>query len=258
MIVLNGMVGVSLLIGALRHHEQTYNLQGANAYIGVLLPLALLGLVLPRFTASAPGGQVSPVLAAYLIVATVLLYLVFLSIQTMRHREFFQQPKPINETDSEHDHGNIVVRTVSIHAVLLVVTMLPIVLLAKSIAVLVDHGLETLGAPQALGGFLIAVLMLSAERLTAFQAALDNRLQRSINVCLGSSLSTIGLTIPCVLIISLVTGMSVELGLDSVEILLLVLTLFVSIVNFGSGKTNVLHGFVHLLLFATYVMLIFD
>jgi Ca2+:H+ antiporter len=260
MIVLNGMVGMSLLIGAVRHHEQTYNLQGAKAYIGVLLPLAMLGLILPRLTASAPGGQVSPVFAVYLVVATVLLYLVFLGIQTRRHREFFKQPKPTNETDcfSEHDHGNIVVRTVSIHAVLLGVTMVPIVLLAKSTAVLIDHGLETLGAPQALGGFLVAVLVLSAEGLTAFQAALDNRLQRSINVCLGSSLSTIGLTIPCVLIISLVTGTSVELGLDSVESLLLSLTLLVSMVTFSSGKTNVLQGFVHLLLFATYVLLIFD
>jgi len=260
MIVLNGMVGVSLLIGAWKHHQQAYNLQGANAYIGVLLPLALLGLILPRLTASAPGGEVSPVLAVYLIVATVLLYLVFLGIQTLRHREFFKQPKSTEDADrfSEDDHGSIVVRTVTLHAVLLGVTMVPIVLLAKSMAVLVDHGLETLGAPQALGGFLIAILVLSAEGLTAFQAALANRLQRSINVCLGSSLSTIGLTIPCVLIISLVTGTSVELGLYSVEILLLLLTLLVSMVNFSSGKTNVLQGFVHLLLFATYVLLIFD
>jgi Ca2+:H+ antiporter len=140
----------------------------------------------------------------------------------------------------------------------LVVTIVPILLLAKSMAVLVDHGLVTLGAPQALGGFLVAVLVLSAEGLIAVQAALDNRLQRSINVCLGSSLSTIGLTIPCVLVISLVTGTPVELGLDSVEIVLLALTLLVSMVNFGSGKTNVLQGFVHLLLFATYIMLIFD
>ena len=101
-------------------------------------------------------------------------------------------------------------------------------------------------------------LVLSAEGLVAFQAALDNRLQRSINICLGSSLSTIGLTIPCVLVISLVTGRTIELGLDSVEILLLVLTLLVSMVNFASGKSNVLQGIVHLLLFASYIVLIFD
>lgn len=262
MIVLNGMVGVSLLIGALKHHEQTYNLQGANAYIGVLLPLAMLGLILPRLTESTPGGYVSPTLAAYLIVATVLLYLVFLAIQTMRHRDFFKHPQPATKTDDfdehEHDHENLVVRTVLIHAVFLALTMAPIVLLAKSMAVLIDHGLETLSAPQALGGFLVAVLVLTAEGLAAFQAALGNRLQRSINICLGSSLSTIGLTIPCVLVISLVTGTPVELGLDPPEILLLMLTLMVSIVTFSSDKTNVLQGFVHLLLFASYIILIFD
>jgi Ca2+:H+ antiporter len=178
----------------------------------------------------------------------------------MRHGDFFKQPQPTNATDDsdDHDHGSLVIRTASIHAILLVVCMAPIVLLAKSMAVLIDHGLDTLGAPLALGGFLVAILVLSAEGLSAFQAALSNRLQRSINICLGSGLSTIGLTIPCVLIIGLVTGRSVELGLDPPEILLLMLTLMVSIVTFSSDKTNVLQGFVHLLLFASYIVLIFD
>ena len=144
------------------------------------------------------------------------------------------------------------------HAILLVITMIPIVLLSSSMAALIDHGLEVLHAPVALGGFLVAALVLTPEGLSAFEAARADRLQRSINICLGSALSTIGLTIPCVLAIAMFTGTSVVLGLGLVDIFLLVLTLAVSMITFGSGRTNVLQGVVHLLLFATYVALIFD
>ena len=136
--------------------------------------------------------------------------------------------------------------------------MLPIILLSKKMAVLVDHGIATLGAPQALGGFLIAILVLSPEGVAAIKAALANRLQRTMNISLGSALSTIGLTIPAVLGISMVTGQKVELGLEQPEAWLLLFTMLVAIVNFSSERTNVLHGVVHLILFLTYVMLIFD
>ena len=125
-------------------------------------------------------------------------------------------------------------------------------------AILVDHGIEVLGAPQALGGFLVAILVLSPEAMAAGRAALANQLQRTMNITLGSALSTIGLTIPAVLGISLVTGETVELGLEPAEIFLLLFTLLVAMVNFSNERTNVLHGFVHLVLFATYVVLIFD
>jgi len=125
-------------------------------------------------------------------------------------------------------------------------------------AVLVSYGIDTLGAPQALGGFLVAVLVLSPEAMAAIHAALSNQLQRTMNIALGSALSTIGLTIPAVLGISLVTGKTVELGLEPAEIFLLLFTLLVAMVNFQSERTNVLHGFVHLILFATYIVLIFD
>jgi Ca2+:H+ antiporter len=257
MIVLNGMVGISILLGGLRHHEQSYNLQGAGAYMGVLLPLSLLSLVLPRLTGSAPGGQVSNLLGYYLIAATILLYLVFLGIQVVRHRDFFQQPLAVNQAEQVH-RREAVTRNGWTHAALLLITMLPIVLLAEPMASLVDHGLGVLHAPAAAGGFLVAILVLSAEGMTALRAALSNQLQRSINICLGSALSTIGLTIPCVLAIGMITGRSVVLGLGPVDIFLLALTLLVSMVTFGSGRTSVLQGFVHLLLFATYVVSIFD
>ena len=137
-------------------------------------------------------------------------------------------------------------------------TMLPIVLLSENMAKLVDHGISMLQAPQALGGFLVAILVLSPEGLSAAKAALANQLQRTVNIALGAALATIGLTIPAVLAISLFTGHTIELGLESVDIVLLTLTLLVSVVNIGSGRTNILQGAVHLILFISYVILIFD
>ena len=261
MIVLNGMLGLTLVIGGLRHHEQEYNLPGARAYLGVLFPLAVLGLVVPRFTTSAPGGQVSGLLAIYLLIMSAGLYAVFLLIQTTRHSQFFRQPafrKDDDVKENDHDHGDLVIRSVGFHAAFLVLTMLPIVLLSKNMAKLVEHGISTLQAPQALGGFLVAILVLSPEGLGAAKAAIANKLQRTVNIALGSSLATIGLTIPAVLGVSLFTGRTIELGLDPVDIVLLTLTLLVSVVNFGTSRTNVLQGAVHLILFISYIILIFD
>ncbi len=261
MIVLNGMMGLTLLIGGLRHYEQEYNLSGARAYLGVLFPLAVLGLVIPRFTTSAPGGQPSGLLAIYLLIMSAGLYAVFLLIQTTRHSQFFRQPafrKGDDMEEDDHDHGDLVIRSVGFHAVFLVLTMLPIVLLSKNMAKLVEHGISTLQAPQALGGFLVAILVLSPEGLGAAKAAIANKLQRTVNIALGSALATIGLTIPAVLGVSLFTGRTIELGLDPVDIVLLILTLLVSVVNFGTSRTNILQGAVHLILFISYIILIFD
>ncbi len=260
MIVLNGMVGFTLILGALRHHQQAYNLKGAAAYLAVIIPLAGLGIMLPRYTTSAPGGEASPVMAIFLILMSVGLWGVFLAIQTTRHRSFFLQPKASGTEggEADHDHGDLVVRSLGYHALLLPLTMLPIVLLSKKMAALVDHGTATLGAPQALGGFLVAILVLSPEALAAIKAAVANQLQRTMNIALGSALATIGLTIPAVLGIGMVTGKRVELGLENAEAHLLLLTLLVSVVNFNTERTNVLQGFVHLILFLAYIVLIFD
>lgn len=255
MIVLNGMVGITLLLGGLRHHEQEYNLHGANSYLSLLIPFSVLSLVLPRFTESTPDASASKFLAIFLIAVSIVLYGIFLAIQTMRHRAYFTQPGRVPD---ETKHSGLVVRSIAFHALLLVLCMVPIVVLSKKMARLVDHGIETIGAPEALGGFLVAVLVLSPEGMGAVRAALNNRLQRSMNICLGSALATIGLTIPAILFISLGTGIKVELGLEPVDIILLLLTLAVCTVNFGRGRTNVLQGFVHLLLFATYIVMIFD
>ncbi len=201
-------------------------------------------------------------MAIFLIVMSFGLWGVFLAIQTTRPRSFFvqpEEPEPGTATEEAcYHHGDLPVRSVGYHALLLPLTMLPIVLLSKKMATMLDHGIATQGLPQALGGFLVAILVLSPEGLAAVQAALANRVQRTMNIALGSALATIGLTIPAVLTIGQWTGQKVELGLENAEAYLLLLTLLVCVLNFGSRRTNRLQGFVHLTLFATYIFLIFE
>ncbi len=252
MIVLTGMLGGTLLAGGLRHHRQEYNLSGANAYLSVLVPLAVLSLVVPRFTHSAPGGSPSFLQAAFLLITSAALYVTFLFVQIGRHSTLFLSSSNQGEHESESSYST------SIHAVLLLSAMLPIVLLTKKLGVLVDHVVHTLKAPPELGGFLVAILVLSPEGLSAFRAAQDNRLQRTMNILLGSATSTIGMTVPVVLGISLFSGHVLELGLETRDIVMLVLTLFTSVITLATGRTTLLQGAVHLILFAAYVMLIFD
>ncbi len=255
MIVLNGLVGVCLLAGGLRHRNQTYNLQGANAFLSVLVPLAIFALVLPRFTQSAPGGELSPIQAGFEVVMSVLLYGVFLAIQMVTHSDIFRQP---DAKDDDHGHHDIVVRSMPFHVAGLFGALLPIILLSKKLALYVEFGIDGLGAPLALSGFIVAALVLMPEGLSALQAARENKLQRAVNICLGSAVATIGLTVPGVVIVASVMGLNVELGLETPEIILLILTLFVSLLTFGNRQTSYLQGAVHLSLFAAYVMMIFD
>ena len=255
MIVLNGMVGLSLLLGGMRWHEQTYNLQGANAFLAMILPLAVLGLVLPTFTQTTPGPTFSRVQAAFLSFMSIALYCVFLAVQNFRHRRYFVASE---EDEAPAPRVRVEPRALAVHAAFLLAYLLPMVLLAKKLAVPIDHGIRVLGAPAALGGFLVAVLVLSPESVSAVRAALANQLQRSVNLLLGSVLATIGLTIPAVLTIGLLTGKSIVLGLDAQDITLLALTLVLSTLTFSSTRTNVLLGAVHLLLFFAYLLLVFQ
>jgi Ca2+:H+ antiporter len=253
MIVLNGMVGLCLLLGGLRYHEQTYNLQGANAFLAVIVPLAVLGLVLPNFTESSPGPTFSPLHSTFLILISVVLYGVFLAIQTSRHREYFLGPAAAAGEHDTHD-----ARSVGYHTPLLIAYLVPVAFLAKKIAIPIDYGIHRLHAPPALGGFLVSVLVLAPESVAAVRAALANHLQRSVNLLLGSVLASISLTIPAALTIGFLIGQPIVLGLDPEDMILLALTLVVSMLTFASARTNVLLGAVHLLLFVSYLMLIFE
>lgn len=251
MIIMGGMVGASLLAGGWRHREQHYNLQGANAYLGVIIPLAMLTLSLPNFTMTTPGPTLSTTQQAFLVFMSVALFAAFLIIQTGRHRGYFadDEPAPAHKAAK---------RPVVSPALLLIAYILPVVLLAEQFARPVDYLLETLRLPPALGGVIIGSLVATPEAIAATRAALANTLQRSINISLGSVLSTIGLTVPAMLAISYLTAHEVYLGLTAANNLLLAVTLAVSVVTFASGRTNILQGVVHVMLFAAFVMLIFQ
>jgi Ca2+:H+ antiporter len=254
MIILGGMVGVSLLAGGFRHREQHYNLQGANAYLSVIIPLALLTLSLPNFTITTPGPTLSIAQQAFLVVMSLGLYAAFLAIQTGRHRAYFI----LDEGPEEAAGGAKAAGPLARHSVLLVAYILPVVFLAEQLAHPIDYLIETLKVPEPLGGVIIAMLVATPEAIGATRAALVNSVQRSINIFLGSVLSTIGLTVPIMLVISYATGHEVHLGLVSANNLLLAVTLLVSVVTFASGRTNILQGAVHVMLFAAFLMLIFQ
>ncbi|WP_284946084.1 calcium:proton antiporter [Acidisoma cladoniae] len=254
MILLNGMVGLSLLAGAWRHREQHYNLQGANTYLGAIIPLIVLSMIMPDFTQTTAGPVLSLHQSLFLALVAIGLYCTFLAMQTGRHRNYFML---LDEVEA-HEAQDTPKPPIPRHAILLVAYMAPVVFLAEQLAHPIDYLIETLHAPAPLGGVVMAVLVAAPEAIGAVRAALANHLQRSFNIFLGSVLSTIGLTIPAMILISELTGRHLILGVEHTDEVMLLLTLAVSIVTFASGRTNVIQGAVHLILFASYIALIFE
>jgi Ca2+:H+ antiporter len=251
MIVLGGLAGVSLMLGAWRHHQQEFNLQGAGAYLSLIVPLAVFALVLPEFTVATPGPTFSRREALALTVLCVSLYILFLIIQTVRHRNFFEDSADAAHEEHHGSHG------VGVSLGLLIASLLPVVILSKKLATVLDFGTSQLQLPTALSGVIVALLILAPEGLSAIKSAMKNQLQRSINLLLGSVLATIALTVPAVLTIGLVFNHEVHLGLRPQESILLCVMLAVSILTFGSTRTNLLQGAVHLLVFLFWLVLAF-
>jgi Ca2+:H+ antiporter len=254
MIALNGLVGLSLLLGGLRHHAQVYNLQGTSAYLNTIMALAVLGLILPNYTISMSGPRFSTVQEIFLATTSISLYFVFLLFQTKRHSQYFMEAEG-TACDSGHHSEHL--GSTPYHAVMLMFYLLVVIVLAEKFAIPLDNLIEQFGMPQALGGAIVAALVLAPEALAGINAARKNQLQRSVNILHGSVLASIGLTIPAVLTIGMTTSRSVVLGIEGGNLPLLVLTLGVSVVTFTGGKTSILQGCIHLLLFAVFVLLIF-
>ncbi len=254
MIVLGGLLGIALLSGGLRFQEQQFNLKGVNAFLGLILPLSVLSLVMPNFTKSGGIGMFSPFHAMSMVILSLVIYGVFLAIQTSLHQEFFNEVDWMPGETEDHPSKS----SLPFSALFLVLHLIPIILLSKQLAHLLDYGVRGGGLPEALGGLIVAILILSPEGLSAIQSAARNQMQRSVNVLLGSVLATIGLTVPAALAISLIYGKPVQLGLSDSSMTLLAVTLGSCFITFGQGKTNILQGFVHLLLFAAYIVLMFD
>jgi Ca2+:H+ antiporter len=253
MIVCNGLVGICILTGGWRYREQDIQVTGSKLYLSVLVVLATMTLILPNYTLTTPGPIYSTLQLGFVSVVTILLYGVFLYTQTVLHRDYF-----IGGVAGEADNGSHASgRTLLLSTVLLLVSLLAVVLLAKKFSLVVDAGAAAIGAPPAFAGILVALLILLPESVAAISAARKNDLQKSINLALGSSLATIGLTIPAVAVAAYTLDKQLVLGLNVQEMVLLVLTFILSMITFGTGRTNILFGLVHVVVFAVFVFLVF-
>ncbi len=269
MIILNLVMGICLTVGAARHGEQEFNAQGATAYLSMIALLTTVALVLPKFTSTA--GEFGPEQAMGIGVLTALLYAAFLWKQIGSHKRLFVQPPPgamvvrrmertsRTPTGTEKAEGSVQQsrKDVWVHSLLLLAMIVPIVLLGHPLAVVLDHGIAAAGAPVAVSGVLIALIVFTPESLTAVRAALGNEMQRAVNLCLGAFVSTVGLTVPAVLAIGLLYDKQVVMGISHVDTALFAATAVLSMLTFNGQCTSALQGYMHLALFAVFAVLLF-
>jgi Ca2+:H+ antiporter len=249
MIILNFIIGLCLLAGAVRHHEQRFTLKGMTAALGVLAAMAVLSLILPNYTSSTAGPTYVSSQLIFVAVVSLVLYGTFVLVQTVRHRDYF-----LPSTDDKDDHAAPPSgRATGIAFAALLVALVSVVLLAKTLSPTIEAAVIGAGLPLTVVGVIIAALVLAPESLAAYKSARRNRLQTSLNLALGSALATIGLTIPSVAIVSLVLDLPIALGIDAKSMTLLALSLFVATLSLGTGRTTVLQGVVHLVIFAAYL-----
>lgn len=253
-LVLHGVAGLCIVAGTLRHREQEFSTAGANAFLTVLIPMVVLVLVLPNYTTSVPGPYYSPVQMVFVAVVCVTLYAAFLFVQTVRHKDYFlaRIAPPLAE---EHDVAPAYRAWLAFG--FLVLTLGAVVLLAEALAPFIEDSILRSGAPAKLAGVIVAMIVLMPETATAFQAARRNRLQTSINLALGSGLASIGLTVPVVVVLAAWIGHPLALGTDAGSTVLLLLTFAMAMLTYGQGRTNLLSGFVHLVLLVFYFFLMF-
>lgn len=249
MICCNGIVGLCLLVGGIRHHEQGFQVQGASSALAVLCAMSVLTLVIPNYATTVPGPGLANSQLIFAGIISLLLYLVFVFIQTISHRDYFL----VNSAD-ENQHAVPPSDRVALASLaLLIVSLLAVVGLAKTLSPVVESGVGRVGAPAAVVGIIIAALVLLPEGLAALRNARANRLQNSLNLTLGSALASIGLTIPTVAVVSLLMDRPIVLGLIDKEIVLLALTLVVGVITLGTGRTTLLQGVIHLVIFAAFL-----
>ena len=254
MIVCNGAVGLCVIAGGLKHHEQSFRLEGNTSALAALIVLATLSLVLPVFTTTEPGPAFySPSQLAFAAVASLALWAVFVFVQTVRHRDYFLPPEGRGDESAHAPPPSVGLAWASFG--LLVVALLAVIGLAKALSPTIERAVASAGLPATVIGIVIAMLVLAPETWAALRAARADRLQTSLNLALGSALASIGLTIPTVAILSLALEMPLRLGLAPKDLVLLVLTFAVGAITLGTGRTNVLQGAVHLLIFAAFLFL---
>ena len=253
MIICNGLVGLCLLAGGLRHHEQGFHLQGALAALAVLMALTVIVLLLPNYTTTMSGPSYSSEQLLFAGLCSLILYGSFVFVQTIRHRDYFLPD--VNTADEDAHAEPPSNKTTLVSLGLLSVSLVAVVGLAKAVSPAIELWVMKIGAPLTTVGIIIALLVLLPESVAAFRAARANRLQTSMNLAMGSALATIGLTIPCVVIIAVLFDLDLVLGIGPKEGILLALTLAVSMITIGTGRTTVLQGIVHLVIFAMFLFI---
>jgi Ca2+:H+ antiporter len=252
MIVCNGLVGICIFIGSLRYREQDIQVSGANLYLSVLFTIATITLILPNYTLTTPGPFFSEAQLEFISVVTILLYGVFLYIQTIRHRDYF-----VSRANQRGSGAAIWSGTLVLTLLLLIVSLVAVVLLAKKFSAVVEAGTAAMGASPAFAGVIVALLILLPESVAAVSAARKDDLQKSINLALGSSLSTIGLTVPAVAVAAYAFDKQLALGLSPQNSVELLLTFILSMLTFVTGRTNILFGLIHMVVFAVFLLLVF-
>lgn len=256
MIVLNGIVGLCLVVGSIRHREQSFRIDGAAATLSVLCTLAIVALVLPNYTLATRGPTYGPQQLLVVGVVSLILYMTFVFVQTVRHREYFLELSTLPEHSSVPLAQQPSNRIAAASLVLLLLSLVAVVLLAKVLSKPLDAAIVGAGLPPSFVGVVIAAIVLLPEGMAALKAAHANRLQSSVNLALGSALASIGLTIPTVAVVSLALDRPLELGLNGEHTVLLVMTLVISFLTLGTtGRTNLLQGAVHLVIFAIFLLL---
>ena len=251
MIVCNGLVGLCILVGGMRHGEQGFRTRGATSYLLVLVTMAALTLILPSHTQTTPGPVYSNSQLVFVSIVTLVLYAAFLYIQTVRHRDYFIVMGDKDEVEEPH----VSMREMWFSLLWLIVALVGIILLSKKFSLVVEAGVVAAGMPRAVIGIIVAMVILLPEGVAAVQAAKRDELQKSVNLALGSSLATIGMTMPAVGAMSLLFDKPLVLGVSAADQILLAVTFFASLLTFGAGRTNILSGVVHLVIFAVFVFL---
>ncbi len=255
MIICTGVVGLCILMGGIAHREQSFRVEGAGAGLAALIVMAALTLVLPAFTISHPVGNYSSTQLAFVAISSGVLWAVFIFVQTVRHRDYFIPEEAASDPD-EHAHPPTNKQALASLG-MLIIALLAVVGSAKILSPSIEKAVEVANAPRAVVGIVIAGLVLLPETWAAVRAARANRLQSAMNLAIGSALACIGLTVPVVVASSFVLGLPLVLSLAPKDMVLLVLTFLVSAVTLGTGRTHLMHGAVHLVLFAAYLFLAF-
>ena len=253
MIICTGVVGICLLAGGISHHEQTFRMEGTNSALSALVALAGLSLVLPTFTTSSPEGTYTLSQLVFVAASSLALWAIFVFVQTVRHRDYFLPPRNAADEDVHAAPPSKAQAAASFG--LLLVSLVAVVGLAKQLSPMIEAALLAAGAPRAVLGIAIALLVLLPETWAAVRAALADRLQTSMNLALGSALASIGLTIPAVVVTATVLDLPLVLGLPPKDLVLLALAFLVGAITLGTGRTNVMQGAVHLVLFAAFLFL---